>query len=146
MINLFYDQLLWNTKHIKISPWWLDHHWGCAQIWNSKKCCRDASKSINRTIWDTCALSVTQMSVIASEITRYFFVCSCAKQNMWICVRSWNCGCLVTWFCYQLIAKPVNKTAAVSWSDPYIHMLRCGSALLLSWDKNIYCSYFFFFF
>ena len=27
---------------------------------------------------------------------------------------------LVTWFCYQLIAKPGNKTAAVSWPDPNI--------------------------
>ena len=27
-------------------------------------------------------------------------------------------GCLVTWFCYQLIAKPGNKTATVSWPDP----------------------------
>ena len=34
-------------------------------------------------------------------------------------VRSHNCGCLVTWFCYQLIAKPGNKTAEVSWPDPY---------------------------
>ena len=33
-------------------------------------------------------------------------------------VRSRNCGCLVTWFCYQLIAKPGNKAAAVSWPDP----------------------------
>ena len=38
-----------------------------------------------------------------------------------IWVRSWNCGCLVTWFCYQLIAKPGNKTATVSWPDPYTH-------------------------
>ena len=36
-----------------------------------------------------------------------------------IWVRSRNCDCLVTWFCYQLIAKPGNKTAAVSWRDPY---------------------------
>ena len=36
-----------------------------------------------------------------------------------IWVRSRNCGCLVTWFCYQLIAKPGNKTAAVSWPDPF---------------------------
>ena len=36
--------------------------------------------------------------------------------NIW--VRSWNCVCLVTWFCYQLIAKPGNKMAAV-WPDPY---------------------------
>ena len=28
------------------------------------------------------------------------------------------CGCLVTWFCYQLIAKPGNKTATVLWPDP----------------------------
>ena len=34
-------------------------------------------------------------------------------------VRSRNCGCLVTWFCYQLIAKPGNKPAAVSWPDPH---------------------------
>ena len=39
---------------------------------------------------------------------------------MYIWVRSRNCGCLVTWFCYQLIAKPGNKTAAVSWPDPYL--------------------------
>ena len=37
-----------------------------------------------------------------------------------IWVRSWNCSCLVTWFCYQLIAKPGNKTAAVQWPDPYL--------------------------
>ena len=32
-------------------------------------------------------------------------------------VRSRRCGCLVTWFCYQMIAKPGNKTAALSWPD-----------------------------
>ena len=36
---------------------------------------------------------------------------------MW--VRSWRCDCLVTWFCYHLIAKPGNKTVAPSWPDPY---------------------------
>ena len=35
---------------------------------------------------------------------------------MW--VRSGRCGCLFTWFCYHLIAKPGNKTAAPSWPDP----------------------------
>ena len=44
-----------------------------------------------------------------------------------IWVRSRNCGCLVTWFCYQLIAKPGNKTATVSWPDPYIHTKASGS-------------------
>ena len=38
-----------------------------------------------------------------------------------IWVGSRNCGCLVTWFCKQLIAKPGNKTAAVLWPDPYIY-------------------------
>ena len=49
----------------------------------------------------------------------------------WIWVRSRRCGCLVTWFCYQLIAKLGNKTAAPSWPDPYTKMnpgyfLPCG--------------------
>ena len=35
-------------------------------------------------------------------------------NNIW--VRSWRCSCLVTWFCYQLIAKP-GKTAAPPWPD-----------------------------
>ena len=33
-------------------------------------------------------------------------------ESIW--VRSLNCGCLVTWFCYHLIAKPGNKTTAPS--------------------------------
>ena len=40
-----------------------------------------------------------------------------------IWVRSWRCGCPVTWFCYQLIAKPVKKTAAPSWPDPINHQI-----------------------
>ena len=41
--------------------------------------------------------------------------------EIWIWIRSHDCGCLVAWFCYQLIARPGNKTATVSWPDPYIH-------------------------
>ena len=41
------------------------------------------------------------------------------KEASLIWVRSRNCGYLVTWFCYQLIGKPGNKTAPVSWPDPY---------------------------
>ena len=40
------------------------------------------------------------------------------KMYIYIKVRSWNCSCLITWFCYQLIAKPGNKTAALPWTDP----------------------------
>ena len=45
----------------------------------------------------------------------------CLKR--WIWVRSRRCGCLVTWFCYHLIAKPGSKTAAPSWPDPYVFIL-----------------------
>ena len=44
---------------------------------------------------------------------------------MCIWVRSQRCGCLVTWFCYQLMAKPGNKTAVPLWPDPY--SLMCGA-------------------
>ena len=54
---------------------------------------------------------------------------------LWIWVRSWNWGCLVTWFCYQMIAKPGNKTASASWPDP--HEYECIIILTLP----INCSY-----
>ena len=69
-----------------------------------------------------------------------------SEMNTCIWVRSQNCGCLVTWFCYQLIAKPGNKTATVSWPDPYDfiwrlrvvikcspHVAMCGCPWHLSW-------------
>ena len=37
-------------------------------------------------------------------------------ENIWVWSRI--CSCPVTWFCYQLIAKPGDKTAAVPWPDP----------------------------
>ena len=36
-------------------------------------------------------------------------------------VKSQNCGCIVTWFCYQLIAKPGNKIATVPWTDSHMY-------------------------
>ena len=54
-------------------------------------------------------------------------------QMIW--VRSWNGGCLVTWFCYQMIAKPGNKTATVSWPDPYHHHSIDPSSV----DKIMFC-------
>ena len=47
----------------------------------------------------------------------HYFVIFVAHTHNW--VRSRNCGCLVAWFCYQMIAKPDNETSAVSWPDPY---------------------------
>ena len=56
------------------------------------------------------------------SIVKCHDICRCSNdlvmiQCIW--VRSRNCCCLVTWFCYQLIAKPGNKTATVPWPDPY---------------------------
>ena len=36
-----------------------------------------------------------------------------------IWARSSRWSCLVSWFCYQLIAKPSNKRATPPWPDPY---------------------------
>ena len=36
-----------------------------------------------------------------------------------IWIRWCRCACLVTWFCYHLIAKPGNKTGTPLWPDPY---------------------------
>ena len=46
------------------------------------------------------------------------------KEIISVLVRSRKCGCLVTWFCDQLIAKPGNKTAKHSWPDPYWQISR----------------------
>ena len=71
------------------------------------------------TIWN--AMKWTSLSVNRCHFPdmqcpndSHVIVCT---STIW--VRSRNCGCLVTWFCYQLIAKPGNKTAAVSWPIPY---------------------------
>ena len=58
-------------------------------------------------------------------------------QHIW--VRSRMCGCLVTWFCYQLIAKPGNKTAAPSWPDLYTDSFIMYACLYV----YITCIYFF---
>ena len=54
------------------------------------------------------------------EKWRHTWKVHCTLKCIWVRSRR-NCGCLATWFCYQLIAKPGNKTAAVSWPDPYLH-------------------------
>ena len=60
-----------------------------------------------------------------------------------IWVRSRNCGSLVTWFCYQLIAKPGNKTAAVSWPDQYrLNTVHTVPAWRVKYSINLVCDYF----
>ena len=54
----------------------------------------------------------------AHQAPQIMMECNAIQNPIW--VRSRNCGCLVTWFCYQLIAKPGNKTATISWPDSYV--------------------------
>ena len=61
-------------------------------------------------------------------------ISSRAIKRMYIWVWSQNCGFLVTWFCYQLIAKPGNKTATCPWPDPSVS---CGTKT--TWHPIIRC-------
>ena len=47
----------------------------------------------------------------------------CATLVLYMWVGSRNCGCLVAWFCYQFMAKPGSRTAAVPWTDPYVFIV-----------------------
>ena len=60
---------------------------------------------------------VKKCSIIMKTKSRFTRNVYAISDRIWVRSRNW--GCLVTWFCYQLIAKPGNKTAAVSWPDPY---------------------------
>ena len=60
---------------------------------------------------DSCTVAGTMFTAISNVPLLH------TMDIIW--VRPRNCGCLVTWFCYQLIAKPGNKTVTVSWPDPY---------------------------
>ena len=51
-----------------------------------------------------------------------------------IWVRTRNCGCLVTWFCYRQIAKPGNKTATVR---DLTHLLLISITSLCQWPTKI---------
>ena len=63
---------------------------------------------------------------------------TCFCYQLW--VRSRNRGCLVTWFCFQLIAKTGNKTAAVSWPDPYKTLGSIFPTQSITWLLMIYIS------
>ena len=52
-------------------------------------------------------------------IKSMFWYCTDTTLMYYIWDRSRNYDCLVTWFCYKLIAIPDNKRVTVSWPDPY---------------------------
>ena len=63
----------------------------------------------------------------------------CATLVLYMWVGSRNCGCLVAWFCYQFMAKPGSRTAAVPWPGPYVftvYMTHRLSVYILYWHTN----------
>ena len=69
-------------------------------------------------VWEWISNSISNliMDVIIYPCCDLCWPRSMTSHVIW--VRSRKCGCLVTWFCYHLMAKPRNKTAAPSWRDP----------------------------
>ena len=59
--------------------------------------------------------------LVTSQCTGSETVIGNGSMKMWVKSQRW--GCLVTWFCYHLIAKPGNEAAATLWPDPYTHWL-----------------------
>ena len=75
---------------------------------------------------------VSDLSPILVALKDFVFT----TENIW--ARSQSCRCLVTWFCYQLIAKPGNKTATALWPDPYIvNKITCAKMQLVFYSFNI---------
>ena len=68
----------------------------------------DVTTETHRIIYD-----VTQKGSTCI-VTSYSMIFHAQIGVKLIWARSQRCGCLVTLFCYQLIAKPVNKIAALS--------------------------------
>ena len=56
--------------------------------------------------------------------------------NCSIWVRSRRFACLVTWFCYHLIAKPGNKTGEPPWPDAYV----VNTCMHVYWPMRNYVS------
>ena len=77
--------------------------------------------------WCLFGIKASAITMMTWVYLRMYWNHNIPTDNIW--VRSRNCGCLVTWFCYQLIAKPGNKTATVSRPDTELR-LSCYLVLL----------------
>ena len=91
--------------------------------------CRQLKCLITST-WVKINMKYKKCTLSSIEAWGHFAFC---RLPFFIWVRSRRCGCLVTWFCYHLIAKPGNKTAAHSWPEPY-NILPAVSRQLTQYD------------
>ena len=86
-----------------------------------------AIDEIEYRVWHSIEILYDEFLIVLKLINK-----SAIKMENFTWVRTQNCGCLVTWFYYQLIAKPGNKTAAVSWPTYRTHGL-CMAEHLSWW-------------
>ena len=100
------------TSHL---PSHTNHHWH-HQVRHVAGLVQDCSNSIANAL--ELLQSCTKPSISA------FYVLNCTQKGAIIWHRSWRCDCLLTWFCYQLIAKSCKKTATPSWPDPFAFLAR----------------------
>ena len=102
----------------KWAPCWPHEPWylGCYMQWNINQNAYIVIKKrdILKCHLQKCQLFYLSLNMLKHLLCFVFFF----PENIW--VRSRNCGCLVTWFCYQLTAKPGNKTAAVPYPHPFV--------------------------
>ena len=68
----------------------------------------------NYFVWQGYKNSVSQLVFIREKV---LFFCGVTAALNW--ARSRRCACLVTWFCYQMIAKNGNKKAIPLWPGPH---------------------------
>ena len=100
LMFLYHVVTIWNCLQ-------LSHAWelGLYMIWGYKETCR----GLYCGGWTTIIKLFHGMFDRIIKIMKWNFI--------WVRSRRW--ACLVTWFCYHLIAKAGNKTGAPSWPDPY---------------------------
>ena len=84
------------------------------------------SQSINQSINQSISQPDHSGHGVHTDIYLWYFTLCCISK-LFICttalwVRSRRWACLVTWFCYHLIAKPGDKTGKPSFPDPYIRL------------------------
>ena len=71
----------------------------------------DAQVNLFITRWFWSKILVKNTPLLVCEGKVWIVLCTSHCRALWV-------RCLVTKFCYQLIAKPGNKTATHLWSDP----------------------------
>ena len=115
--NLTPSRSFWMTSSI---PWQvIRNHWKWDRF----------GRNMSNFVVNTVAVCLLMTWHCDCEVLRYqqtHWWPTLDPTGMCIWVRSQRCSWLVTWFCYQLIAKPGNKIVAPSRPDPYIYEYSLG--------------------